>query len=85
MNSVKDLFDNYRLVPVKSRRTERGDLITEFAERVNAERGERKPLTVAGIGYMLSPFNVSDLYVLLKKCQDAKSFSACFWHFVKPK
>lgn len=85
MQTIKDLFNNYRIAtPIKTRRTERGDLVTEFAERLNAERGERKPLTISGVAFLLSPFNVSDLYLLLKKCNEAKSFSACFWYFSKP-
>lgn len=85
MQVVKDLFNNFRLAPISSRRTERGDLITEFCERVNSERGDRKPLTIGGVAYLLSPFNVADLYTMLKKCNEAKSFTATFWYYAKPK
>jgi len=86
MQTTKDLFNNYRIVPAtKSRRTERGDLITEFTERVNAERGDYKPLSLSYVAFLLSHLNVTDLYILLNKCNDSKSFSALFWYHVKPK
>lgn len=84
MQQVKDLFGYIRIAP-KSRRTERGDLVTEFTERLNSNRGAYKPLTVSYIAFLLSHINVSDLYLLLKKCNEAKSFSALFWYYVKPK
>jgi len=85
---IKDLFQNYRIAePVKKsgRRSERGDLIVEFTEKINSERGERKHFTVSSMAYMLSIYKTGDLYDLLKKCNSAKSFTACFWYFVKPK
>lgn len=85
MQVVKDLFSNYRIVSVKSRRSERGDLITEFTERINSERGDRKPFTISAMSYFLSIYNVDDLYVLLKKCNEARSFTACFWYHVRVK
>lgn len=85
MQVVKDLFSNYRIVPVKSRRSERGDLITEFTERINAERGDRKLFTISTMSYFLSVFKTPDLYVLLNKCNHANSFTACFWAYVKPR
>jgi hypothetical protein len=86
MQQIKDLFNNVRIAPTKSRRTERGDLITEFAERLNAERSAPyKPLSISYVAYLLSHIKVSELYLLLKKCNEAKSFTALFWYYVKPK
>jgi hypothetical protein len=95
MKDIKDLFNNIRIVqPTKSRRTERGDLIVAFTERLNAERGKAyKPLTIGYVSYLLSikdshqrmVFPLSELYFFYKKCKEAKNFTACFWYHVKPK
>ncbi len=86
MKQIADLFGTYHLAPdTKSHRTERGDLITEFTEKLNQDRVGRKPLAVSAVAYLLSPYSVSDLYLLLRKCNEAKSFGALFWYHTKPK
>lgn len=85
MQQIKDLFGSIRILPKSSRRTERGDLVTDFTERVNLERGSLKPVSVSYVAYLLSPLSVSQLYMLLKKCNAADSFSAMFWYHAKPK
>lgn len=87
IKTTKDLFSNYRIVSTKTRITERGQLITSFTERINQERigTAYKPLTLSYIANLLSVYKTGDLYVLLKKCSSAKSFTATFWYFTKPK
>ena len=83
IKTTKDLFSNYRIVSTKTRHTERGDLLTTFTERINQERLGTiyKPLSLSYIANLLSVYKTGDLYVLLKKCGEAKSFSKCFWWF----
>lgn len=83
IKTTKDLFQNYRIVSTKTKRSERGDLITSFTERINQERigTAYKPLRLSYIANLLSVYKTGDLYVLLKKCGEAKSFSKCFWWF----
>jgi hypothetical protein len=86
MQQIKDLFNNTRILSVKSRRTERGDLITAFTERLNQERGDSyKPLTIQRVSYLLSVYKTGDLYYFLDKCNKAKNFSKCFWYFTVKK
>lgn len=87
-NSIKPVFDlfNTERIITTSRRTERGDLITAFTERLNQERsGKYKPLTIQRVSYLISVYKTGDLYYFLDKCKKAKSFTACFWYHVKPK
>lgn len=85
IKTTKDLFNNYRIVSTKTKRSERGDLITTFTERLNQERigTAYKPLTLSYIANLLSVYKTGDLYVLLRKCNEAKSFSKCFWWFAR--
>lgn len=86
MITINNLFDNRKYEFVKSRRTERGDLLTEFASMINATRtGKYKPLSLKTYGFYLSPYTTSELYFLLKKCNSSKNFAATFWWTVKPK
>jgi hypothetical protein len=87
IKTTKDLFSNYRIVSTKTRVTERGQLITSFTERLNQERlgTVYKPLTLGYIANLLSVYKTGDLHVLLRKCNEAKSFTATFWYYVKPK
>lgn len=83
--TIKDLFENYRIVSTKTHRTERGDLLTTFTERLNQERlgTKYKPLNLKYVAHLLSVYKTGDLYILLRKCESAKSFSKCFWYFAK--
>lgn len=85
IKTTKDLFSNYRIVSTKTHRSERGDLITTFTERLNQERLGTiyKPLSLSYIANLLSVYKTGDLYVLLKRCGEAKSFSKCFWYFAR--
>lgn len=83
IKTTKDLFNNYRIISTKTHRSERGDLITTFTERLNQEREgtKYKPLSLSYIANLLSVYKTGDLYVLLRKCNEAKSFSKCFWWY----
>lgn len=85
IKTVKDLFANYRIVSTKTRVTERGSLLTAFCERLNQDRlgTVYKPLTLGYIANLLSVYKTGDLHVLLRKCNEAKSFSKCFWFYSK--
>lgn len=87
IKTTKDLFSNYRIVSTKTHKSERGELITTFTERLNQERIGTiyKPLTLSYIANLLSVYKTGDLYVLLKRCNNAKSFTATFWYFAKPR
>ena len=71
----------------KSRRTERGDLITYFHERVLDKKG--KSFRIAFIATKLAHLSLQDLYYLKSTCEDAsrrgKPFGAIFWWSIKAK
>jgi len=82
------LFSKYQeLKPIRSRRSERSDLISYFLEKINASREgtQYKPLTIGYMAHLLSIYSVSDLYLLRIKCDNAKTFAKCFWYFAKAK
>ena len=72
-------------------RTERGDLLQFFLDKLNAARKgtKYKPLTPAALAVKLSHLKLPDLYYLKSSCLDAeregKPFSAIFWWSIKSK
>ncbi len=86
MKTIQDLFQGKTFEITKSKRTERGDLITMFTQKVNETRAkDLRPITVSTMGYMLSVYNLDSLYYLWRECEKARSFSGFFWYFVNPK
>jgi hypothetical protein len=85
---IADLFGSrYNFQPVKSHRSERGDLLDFFTEKINAGRVGTKypPITKSSMGNLLSIYSTEDLYHLRIRCERAKNFTATFWYFCRPK
>ena len=64
--SIADLLKGRPLPQKQKHRSERGDLITYFHERVFNKQGKRFP--IAFIATKLSHLSVQDLYYLKSKC-----------------
>jgi hypothetical protein len=73
------------------RKTERGELMRYFMERLNPPRVRDglPPLTMGRIGRLLVAIPTRDLYYLKSVCEDAAArgsdFSKKFWWEIKPK
>ncbi|HUO50530.1 MAG TPA: hypothetical protein VMU25_03165 [Candidatus Paceibacterota bacterium] len=70
-----------------TRKTERGELLKYFCERINPERiadGYPK-ITIGRMGKMLEKIPTKDLYYLKRVCDDSKNFSKKFWWEINPK
>lgn len=82
--TTAELLNGYQVKVLKTRRTERGDLLSYFLERMNPERlkGGYRVWTIKQIGYFLSIFRTGDLYSLRMKCDRANKFGACFNYYV---
>jgi hypothetical protein len=68
-------------------KSERGELVARFVERINAERkGTKFPqVTAARVNFMLAHLSIKDLYWLLGECEKADSFSKRFFGALKNK
>lgn len=84
--SLEDTFN--QKVLFKNIKSERADIIRQFLERLNSERGLYAPLSPAYISMMMPkkkyPTN-HHLYMFLGNCKEAKNFSKYWWFIVKPK
>ena len=71
----------------KEKRSERGDFITEFTNRINAERKgtKYKPITTRGVAVKLGKIPTEDLYYLMNICKQGKSFGQVFFGSLKVK
>jgi len=69
------------------RRTERGELMKYFMERVNAARVADgfRAMTMGHMGKLLQKIPTKDLYYLKSVCDSAKNFSKKFWWEINPK
>lgn len=87
--TTKSLLENYKLPnPVKkTRRTERGDLIDYFFERVNADRrnASLKEFPKGSLAFFLSVYTTTNLYLLRIKCESANNWGSMFNYHVFPK
>lgn len=72
-------------VDTKDRRTERGELMKYFCEKLNIARKQDglPPLNMPRMGRILQGIPTKDLYYLQSVCDDAKNFSKKFWWELK--
>jgi hypothetical protein len=85
-----DLVPKYVQTPKSktNRPTERGELLTYFILRINAERGKGySPYTIPRLAQKLQGFGLQDLYYLRSICDDTRnrggSWSKCFFGSLK--
>jgi hypothetical protein len=82
------LFSKYQ-TNIKSRATQRGELLKTFLEKINEGRKgtKYKPLTMAGIAVRLSKLSLNQLYVLASTCKDYENrggdYARCLWGAIK--
>lgn len=89
MDKLGNLFGTVQTTK-KTRRTERGDLVSYFLGKVNMSRGERyKKLTYGAMAYFLTGIPTKDLYYVRSVCDDwerkNKPWGALFWKLVRPR
>ncbi len=89
VKEIRDLFQNYKIAPVLgSRRSEKGDLIISFLEKINPARKESgyKELTFAGMISLLKRRHIDTeekMYRLYQECSRAKVFASMFWYKIR--
>lgn len=82
MQKIGNLFgERCKQPPEKDRKTERGELIQYFHDRVNETRDGKKykKLKMGFFAAKLSHLSLTDLYYFKRVCEDAKDFSKYFW------
>lgn len=89
MQSIQDIVKEYTVSGANTK-TERGELLCEFLENVNAERDKKlKPITWGKMAQMLGHIETQDLYAFLSMCKDRKNrsgfFSKFFWWALRAK
>ena len=87
MEQISNLLAKYT-PQKKTRRTERGDLIGYFLEKINTGRGEKyKKLNYGAIAYFLTKIPTSDLYYIKSTCdaweKQNRPWGALFWTLLK--
>jgi len=70
----------------KDRRTERGELMRYFCDRLNPGRRQEHlpPVTMSRMGKLLEKIPTKDLYYLKSVCDQSKNFSKKFWWELDP-
>ena len=83
---MKHIGVHLKRVVETARKTERGELMKYFLERLNKSRitDGLPPLTMGRMGKMLEKIPTKDLYYLKRVCDDAQNFSKKFWYLLNP-
>lgn len=70
-----------------ARKTERGELMRYFVERLNRSRVRDglPPIAMGRMGKMLEKIPTKDLYYIQSVCDRAENFSKRFWWLLNPK
>lgn len=71
---------------VKTRETERGEMMRYFCSELNRARTrDGLPLITMGrMGKLLEKIPTKDLYYIKRVCNDAQNFSKKFWYLLNP-
>lgn len=84
--NISDIIKDYKIE--KNRKTERGEIMSEFIYNINLERDKKyKAMTFPRMAYLLQGIPTNDLYAFLSMCKDRQrvngSFSKFFWWAIK--
>jgi hypothetical protein len=85
MLHIRDMLP--KIEKVRTRKTERGELMRYFRERLNHSRKKdgHPAISMPRMGKILEGIPTKDLYYLKSVCDKAKNFSKKFWWEVDPK
>lgn len=93
LSKYKQLCELTTKAVVRSKKTERGELLTQFLEVINMSRlgTNFKPVSIAKIGLDVAHIPTDDLYYLLSICKSAgkrakrydSGFAKCFYYEIK--
>jgi hypothetical protein len=87
IESIGTLFGKRSPIPKATHSSERGELLTEFLNRItptwDAERFGK--LTIARLAKKLEKIPTKDLYYLKRVCEDSKNYSKRFFWEIDPK
>lgn len=83
MDHIRKHLDGFH--PHKDRRTERGELMKYFVDKLNVARVRDgfPPMRIGQMGKLLEGIPTKDLYYLKSVCDQSKNFSKKFWWEVK--
>ena len=83
---MKHIRDHLKLAMENDKKTERGELMKYFCERLNSARSVDglPPVTMGRMGKMLQQIPTKDLYYLKSVCDKANNFSKKFWYELNP-
>lgn len=80
---IGDLLGKYRARTSKTG-SERGSILDMFLVPLNVSReGKYSPLTHSRLARIFKGISNQELYEILSRCKQAKSFSAYFWWYFR--
>jgi hypothetical protein len=87
LTHISDLFGGIRVPQKKGRRSERGDLIDYFLEKLSPGWHGARKLTFGYLAFRLTGFNREDLYFLKSNCDQeerrGQPWGKIFWGSIK--
>lgn len=89
--NISEIIESYKLKDKSQyQKSERAELVKKFVDRLNAERVSSKYKALPPSFYAVKMADAGlktnqDLYWFYRYCDDAKSFSKCWWWSLKAK
>lgn len=89
MNTINDYLQQklsqLQEAPQNKRRTERGDLVQQFREKLNQGRVENgfSEISFARMAGILKGKSLFNLYALYRECEQANHFGKLFWYKIE--
>ena len=83
---MKHIGAELRKAVVRTRETERGELMRYFCRQLNIGRvrDNLPAVTMGRMGKLLQKIPTKDLYYLKRICDDSSNFSKKFWYEINP-
>ncbi len=86
---IKDLLEKYKTNDKNTvQKSERAELVKKFVDRLNGDRlssgFKALPASFYAVKMAQARLSTNDLYWFYRYCQEAKSFSKCWWWSLKP-
>ena len=85
---IKNVLENYKVKKSDAPRSERAELVKKFVDQLNSQRVKdgykALPASFYAIKMAQAKLSTNDLYWFYRYCEEAKSFSKCWWWSLKP-
>ncbi len=86
--NIKDILSTYKVETKTFQKSERAEIVKKFVDRLNSQRQQDGfkvlPASFYAIKMAQAKLSTNDLYWFYRYCDEAQSFSKCWWWSLRP-